>query len=87
MTAANKPPLTEDVVVTKPFIGLLYMQVCAYGEVPPQRVEDRANALNPSGTSTGWHIIVVDEPEEDGPSKAPVRCADDPARVHYLLNC
>jgi hypothetical protein len=77
----------EDVVVTKPFIGLLYMQVCAYGEVPPDRVEERANALNPSGISNGWHIILADDPDDDGPPKTPVPCADYPARLHYLLSC
>jgi hypothetical protein len=78
---------TDDVVVTNPMLGLLYMQVCAYGEVPPDQVEARANALNPSGTSNGWHVIVADDPEDEGPSKAPVACSDDDARLHYLLVC
>ena len=77
--------LTEDVVVTQPFVGLLYMQVCAYGEVSPERVQERANELNPAGTRNGWFIITEDN-EDHGP-KGPVQCAQDPARVHWMLNC
>lgn len=79
--------LTDDVVVTQPFIGLLYMQVCAYGETPPERVEEAANALNPAGTSGGWHIVLEDPPDWDGKSIAPVSCADNPERLHYILSC
>jgi hypothetical protein len=80
-----KEALTEDVVVTRPFVGLLYMQVCAYGEVPPERVQERANELNPAGTSNGWFVITEDS--TDHPGQGPVPCEQDRARLHWMLNC
>lgn len=74
-----------DVVVTRPFIGLLYMQVCAHKDVPPPVAEDAANRENPSGTSGGWHIITEQNAETD--EQKPVACVNDPDRLHYLLVC
>jgi hypothetical protein len=90
--------ITEDVVVTKFFMNpaewglyaLCVMQVCAYGETPPERIEQRANELNPPGSSAPWQIIWGNGDEGDvlnGPNKAPIPCQDDPARLHYLLSC
>jgi len=65
------------------------MQVCAYSEIPPERVEERANTLNPSGTSNGWHIVWANDESDpfNNSNKKPTPCADDPARLHYLLSC
>jgi len=86
---ADEPVPTADVVVTRAVMGqewgiyaLCYMQVCACGETPPEVIEERANALNPSGVGR-WSI----EWGTDEPHKLPVPCADDPARIHYLLKC
>jgi hypothetical protein len=86
-------PVTSDVVVTKPFMtpvsewglwSLVYMQVCAYGETPPERIEEVANAENPPGTSSAWHLTTEGP---DGQDFAPVPCAENPARLHHMLSC
>lgn len=94
-----KQGISEDVVVTKALMDVstwgLYamcvMQVCAFCEVPPKVVERRANELNPAGTDGGWRIVwgTSDDPDEiiDIPNKAPVKCEQDSARIHYLLSC
>lgn len=82
-----------DVIVTRPFMNpaefgiyaFAYMQVCAYCEVPPETVEQRANALNPPGESYSWRIEWgKDEEHRD---LSPLQCRDDPARIHYMLSC
>jgi hypothetical protein len=93
-------PITDDVVVTRGFMNpdegwglyaLCYMQVCAHGETPPERIEERANALNPPGTSHPWRLVHGHEPYDgDGPNPAnlaPVQCHDDPVRLHWMLSC
>jgi hypothetical protein len=84
-------PVTIDVVVTKPFMGvewglyaLCYMQVCAYGETPPERIEEVANIENPPGSSAPWRLT---SEGPDGQDLSPVPCADDPARLHHMLSC
>jgi hypothetical protein len=67
--------IADDVIVTKAMIGLTGMQVCAFGRVPPEIVEDRVNALNPTGISSRWRILWERE------NCKPVQCADDPARL------
>jgi hypothetical protein len=82
----------HDVEITKPFMkpsewgiyALVYMQVCAHGEVPPERIEEVANAENPSGVTTSWSLT---DKGPDGEDLSPVQCNDDPVRLHYMLSC
>jgi hypothetical protein len=83
--------LTDDVVVTKALMGpewgiwaLVYMQVCAHGECPPELIEQRANELNPPGSSAPWRLSTEGP---DGQDLSPVQCAQDPARLHHMLSC
>jgi hypothetical protein len=76
---------TEDVVVTRGVIGICHMQVCAYGETPPERVEERANQLNPTGISSRWKIVTGEELGEE--NLAPAPCEQFRGRIHYLLSC
>lgn len=90
---------TRDVIVTSPIMNpsewglfaLCVMQVCAYCEVPPSIIEARANELNPPGSSSPWTIVwgTGDDPDDpiDQPKCAPIKCADDSTRIHYLLSC
>lgn len=71
----------ERVVVTKPFVGICHMQVCAVSDASDQEVLAKANQENPSGTTLGWTNVVR---AGDG---GPVPCADDSSRVHLLLSC
>lgn len=63
--------------------GLCYMSVCT--TLPPEKVEERANVENPTGTSTRWSI--ASEPFRDG-APNPHACERLPGtHRHYLLSC
>lgn len=62
-------------------IGLCHMRVCAAKDVPEDEVIAYCNRDNPAGTTNGWIHI-----ERDG-KLAPVECAEDPSRVHYMVVC
>ena len=84
--------ITEDVVVTRAFMdvagwglyALCYMQVCAHGECPPELIEQRANELNPPGSSSPWRLNTKGPDDQD---LAPVPCVNDPVRLHHMLSC
>lgn len=73
----------ERVIVTRPIIGLVAMQVCAINEATDEEVLRVANKVNPSGTTMGWTRVV----RETDVSDSPVTCADDAGRVHLILYC
>jgi len=61
------------------------MQVCAVKDATHEEILEVANRENPAGTSGGW-MEVADEnhiPE----NIRPVKCDDDPDRIHYILIC
>lgn len=78
------------VVVTRPFMGICAMGVCAVSDATDDEILDACNSLNPSGTSKGW-VEVVREVEEGNifkvPQSLPIRCADDAARTHFIVLC
>jgi hypothetical protein len=84
--------IVDDVVVTKAVMpvadwglwALVYMQVCAHGECPPDLIEQRANELNPLGSSAPWRLTIEGP---DGQDLSPVPCADDSVRLHHMLSC
>lgn len=69
------------VAVSRPFVGIFYMQVCAVADATDAEILAVCNRDNPSGTFRGWCGVV-----RDG-DHAPVPCADDSARVHLLVEC
>ena len=71
----------ERVVVTRPVMGLLYMQVCAVEGATDEEILGVANSKNPAGTTNGWARVV-----RDGEMK-PVPCEDHPGRQHLILVC
>lgn len=81
----------ERVVVTRAMIGICHMQVCAIKDVTDEEILDVCNAENPSGTSNGWASVIReqgDNPEFWGGDKMlPVKCDDDPERLHFLVAC
>lgn len=94
--------ILEDVVVTRQFMdpkewgfyALCFMQVCAHSEIPPEQVEARANALNPTGIRDAWKIVWgKGQSELDSPDMAPAPCRGESetgaptGRIHYLLGC
>lgn len=77
----DKTRKLSKVIVTNPVIGICHMQVCAEKDLGEEEVLHEANQQNPSGTFNGWSRI-----ERDG-NLAPVVCADDLSRMHYILVC
>lgn len=74
---------TERVVVTRAFVGIATMQVCAAKDAADEEILAVCNATNLAGTEQGW--VRVCRTPDDGP--APVPCADDPERTHFIVAC
>jgi hypothetical protein len=74
------PPL-DRVSITCPVIGLCFMQACAVADATDEEILEVCNRENPSGTTGGWSCII-----KRGKGK-PVKCADYPDRMHYLIEC
>lgn len=62
--------------------GLCYCSVCT--NLPAEKVADRANAENPTGTRTRWELS-EDRFKTGEPN--PCQCEKDPECKHYLLVC
>jgi hypothetical protein len=58
--------------------SLLDARVCSKGTY--DEALEWIRTENPAGTSLNW------AKHEDGPY-APLTCADDPKRTHYMFNC
>jgi hypothetical protein len=76
----------QRVVVTRMFSGICHMQVCAHKDATDEEILAVCNRENPAGTSNGW-ASVVKEDSEFWQGVAPVQCADDPNRMHYMVAC
>ncbi len=74
--------IAERVIVTRTFVGVCHMQVCAVRDATDEEILEVANRDNPSGTQRGWTSVV--RREGDG---APVSCGGVAGRVHFLLEC
>lgn len=83
MSVIDPSEIQEDVVVTS--IRVLYLQVCAHSEIPPEQVEKRANELEPTGLQSSWTIV------RDGGVENPVPCRgvndELTGRAHWVLSC
>jgi hypothetical protein len=73
--------MSNRVEVTKPFMGICYMQVCAVNDATEEEILKVANRQNPAGTTLGWAYIMR------GDRFNPVPCDDNPGRTHYILAC
>jgi len=71
----------DDVVVTKPMIGICHMQACVKKGLGEDKILEEANKLNLCGTTQGWCRI-----EREG-NMAPVQCVDHPDREHVIIVC
>ena len=77
--------IEERVVVTRPMIGLLYMQVCAVDDATDEEILEVCNRNNPAGTMNGWGIVIRNDKEY--PNLNPVACQDIKGRTHFLVAC
>ncbi len=75
----------ERVMVSRPFVGLCGMQVCACKDVTDVEILEVCNRENPAGTSNGWCEVIREE--KQGEKATPVQCADHPDRLHFLVIC
>lgn len=69
------------VIITKGIIGICHMQVCAVANATDEEILEVCNRENPSGTQHGWAIVI-----RDGEG-APVPCAGNSGRQHFLVSC
>lgn len=77
--------MTGRVIVTKEFVGICHMQVCAVANATDKEILEICNQENPSGTSLGWCNVIREDKET--PQKNPVICDKNPKRRHFLINC
>jgi len=75
----------NKVVVTRPFIGICHMAVCAEKEATDEEILAVCNAENEAGTSNGWTSVIRDHKEH--PQCNPTQCADDKDRLHFMVGC
>ena len=75
------PETLARVIVTKPFVGICHMQVCAVADATDLEILAVSNRENPAGTSMGWANVV-----RSG-DYAPVTCEQHPERKHFLVAC
>lgn len=73
----------ERVTITRPFVGICHMQVCAESDVTDEEILAVCNRDNPSGTSNGWSQVHRRCDDKQGP----VTCASNKARTHFLVSC
>lgn len=83
---AKNGTVMDRVVVTKSIHGIAHMQVCAVSDATDDEILEVCNRLNPSGTSNGWSSVCHEDSEFWG-KVAPVQCADDPTRTHFIVGC
>ena len=74
------------VIVTKPFMGICGMQVCAEHGASDEEILEVCNRENLCGTEQGW-CRVVREALDGYPNSAPVACEKEPNRFHFIVYC
>lgn len=77
---------TPRVVVTRPIKGIAHMQVCAVSDATDEEILEVCNRLNPSGAEHGWSSVCHEDSAFWG-KVAPIQCADDPTRTHFIVSC
>lgn len=78
----------ERVIVTKAFVGLIHMQVCAVKDASDEEIIDVCNADNLCGTTGGWGPVCRNtEPEDIFGQTMPVQCEQEEDRMHFLVSC
>lgn len=78
----------EDVIVTKPMIGICHMQACVQKGVEDDHILKRVNELNLCGTINGWSRVIRKPLEEyDVEGQLPVQCVDYEDREHVIIVC
>jgi len=81
--------LSKRVILTKSFVNIFTMQVCAVSDATDKEILDECNLGNPSGTSGGWSSVIRESDERLGREKnnVPMPCDDHAGRIHFLVVC
>lgn len=82
--------MDAKVIVTKPFVSICGMQVCAVKGTPDSEILSVCNSQNPTGIRYGWNEVVRTVKNESmfhGPNQQPITCADNPEREHLIILC
>jgi hypothetical protein len=92
MTTPIKLPTSDDrVFISRPYVGLIAMQVCVLPEATDEEILHKCNSENPSGTSAGWSLVInsAEQAKEHGidSSSAPGPCNDCEGRIHKIVLC
>ncbi len=89
MSTPVEPIVMPRVEVSRCFVGLINMQVCAVADATDDEILEVCNRENPCGTTNGWAKVVREPDGEFGePAEAaPVPCEDHEGRVHFLVSC
>jgi hypothetical protein len=85
------PGNAERVMVSRPMIGLIAMQVCAIEDATDEEILKVANRDNYCGTSLGWCQVIRKPgdipPDINGNTGVPVPCHEVPGRIHFVVVC
>lgn len=80
----------ERVVVTRPYCGVVAMQVCAVKDATDEEILEVCNRENPAGTENGWGEVIRDCAEVTmfkNEKSVPVQCQDHEDRQHFMVLC
>jgi hypothetical protein len=77
----------KRVEVTKFFVGITTMQVCAESDVTDEEILEVRNIENPSETTGGWSFVIRKKDKSWPKQCAPVPCRDHEGRIHFLVSC
>lgn len=79
--------MSDRVHITKPIIGICFMQVCCAAGVEDREILQVANTENPAGTTNGWVTVIRESDRNYEPHQWPVQCEEFPDRTHFLVVC
>ena len=77
----------KRVIVTKRMLSIIAMQVCAVKDATDEEILEVCNNENPSGTTSGWGIVVRTDDSLIGEKAIPVQCDKYPDRLHFIVLC
>jgi len=76
------------VTVSKPMLGLCFMQICAVDDATDEELLACARMCNPCGTQNGWSKVHRTLEDCDGAAmNMPGPCAEYEGRTHFLISC
>jgi hypothetical protein len=75
----------DRVEMTKAWVGVLHMQVCAVDVATDEEILAVCNRDNPLHGTSRWKRVVRGDDPNDPPVGFPGPCDDHPGRTHLLV--